>query len=251
MTIESKNDLASMRAVGQLVARALREMREAARPGLTTAELDDVGAAFLKRRGARSAPQLTYDFPGFNCISVNDEVVHGVPGLRVLRPGDVVKIDVTAELDGYMADAAITVVLPPVSRRARQLASCARAAFKKAVATAADGVRVSELGRVVETEVERWGHAVVRQMCGHGVGRALHEKPSVPNFFSPFTPGVLRDGLVIALEPIVSESQTDVEEGADGWTVRTANGCLAAHHEHTIVIRGRRAEILTLVPNAA
>lgn len=245
MTIESSSDLDGMRTVGKLVARALQEMRDAARPGMTTEQLDDVGAAFLRKHGARSAPQLTYDFPGFNCISVNDEIVHGVPGARKLKAGDVVKIDVTAELDGYIADAAITVVLGPQSPRATSLIECAKAAFECAIKVAQPGVRVAELGRAVEAEVERWGHAVVRDMCGHGVGRGLHEKPSVPNFYSPFTPGRLADGLVIALEPIISESPTPLIEDEDGWTVRTLTGCLAAHYEHTIVIREGGPEILT------
>jgi len=245
MTIKSESDLASMRAVGKLVGQALREMRAAARPGITTEQLDDVGAAFLRRRGARSAPQLTYDFPGFNCISVNDEVVHGVPSARMLRPGDVVKIDVTAELDGFIADAAITVIIPPITASARHLARCARAAFNRALSVAVAHARIAELGRAVESEVERWGHAVVHDMCGHGVGLALHEAPSVPNFFSPFTPGRLDEGLVIALEPIICETPSGVVEDADGWTIRTVTGCLAAHYEHTIVIRGGRAEILT------
>ena len=245
MTIQTKSDLEAMRAVGRLVAGAIHVMRAAVRPGMTTAQLDDVGAAYLRARGARSAPQLTYDFPGFNCISVNDQIVHGVPGPRVLQPGDVVKIDVTAELDGYIADSAVTVVLPPVSTRAHNLAECARAAFKHAVKTAGSRARIAELGRAVEAEVVRWNHAVVRDLCGHGVGRSLHEPPSVPNFFSSSTTGRLEEGLVIALEPIITESRTRVVQDADGWTLRTANGCLAAHHEHTILIREGRAEILT------
>ncbi|HTI63731.1 MAG TPA: type I methionyl aminopeptidase [Gemmatimonadaceae bacterium] len=245
MTIQSANDLASMRAVGRLVGEAIREMRAAIRPGMTTEQLDAVGERYLRRRGARSAPQLTYDFPGFNCISVNDEIVHGVPGPRVLNPGDVVKIDVTAELDGYIADSAVTVIIPPVTTAAHNLTQSARAAFKRAAKVAAANVRVAELGREVEAEVERWGHAVVHEMCGHGVGRALHEPPSVPNFFSPFTPGRLAEGMVIALEPIISESRTAVIEAEDGWTLRTANGCLAAHHEHTVVVGRNGLEILT------
>jgi methionyl aminopeptidase len=245
MTIQSKSDLASMRAVGKLVARALDEMRAAARPGMTTEQLDEVGAAFLRRHGARSAPQLTYAFPGFNCISVNDEVVHGVPGSRVLAAGDVLKIDVTAELDGYIADSAITVVLAPASTRANNLVQCAKSAFKRGLKAAAADVRISEVGRAVESEVKRWGHFVIRDLCGHGVGRGLHEEPSVPNFFSPFTHGRFTDGMVIALEPIVSEARTDLVEDDDGWTIRTRTGCLAAHYEHTIVILGDRAEILT------
>ena len=245
MTIESAGDLTGMRAVGKLVGQTLQVMRAAAEPGVTTEQLDDVGAAYLRRHGARSAPQLAYGFPGFNCISVNDEIVHGVPGPRVLRAGDVLKIDVTAELDGYIADAAITVAIPPASTAAHNLIECARSAFKHAFKIAATDVRIAELGRAVETEVERWGHAVVRDMCGHGVGRALHEQPSVPNFFSPLTPGRLEEGMVIALEPIISATRTRVVEAADGWTIRTRNGALAAHHEHTIVIRGGKAEILT------
>lgn len=245
MTVQSASDLASMRAVGRLVAEAIREMRAAVAPGMTTEQLDAVGERYLRRHGARSAPQLTYDFPGFNCISVNDEIVHGVPGPRVLEPGDVVKIDVTAELDGYIADSAITVVIPPATTRAHNLIQSAKAAFKRAARIAAANVRVAELGREVEEEVERWGHAVVHEMCGHGVGRALHEPPSVPNFFSPFTPGRLADGMVIALEPIICESATPVIEAADGWTIRTANGCLAAHHEHTLLVRSSGVEILT------
>jgi methionyl aminopeptidase len=245
VTIESKSDLNGMRVVGKLVARALREMRESLRPGMTTAQLDDVGARFLRKHGARSAPQITYDFPGFSCISVNDEVVHGVPDGHVLRAGDVLKIDVTAELDGFFADAAITVVIPPGTAAAQHLADCAEAAFHRAVRVANGGVRIAELGRAVEAEVQRWGHAVIHDMCGHGVGRALHEQPSVPNFFSPFMPGRLQEGLVFALEPIIAESATAIYEDEDGWTLRTMNGCLAAHFEHTIVIRDGKPEILT------
>jgi methionyl aminopeptidase len=245
MTVESRGDLEGLRAVGKLVSRALAEMRAALEPGMTTAQLDEVGAKFLRRHGARSAPQLTYDFPGFNCISVNDEVVHGVPRDRVLSKGDVVKIDVTAELDGYIADAAITVVIPPVTSAAHNLVESAQSAFRKAYKVAEAGVRVAELGRAVEKEVNRWGHAIIPDMCGHGVGRKLHEQPSVPNFYSPFTPGKLQEGLVIALEPIICETPSEVYEDDDGWTIRTQNGCLAAHYEHTILITQGRAEILT------
>src|SRR3982751_5182721 len=153
MTIQSKSDLSGMRAVGRLVALTIREMRGALAPGMTTEQLDDIGAAFLRRHGARSAPQLTYNFPGFNCISVNDEVVHGVPRNRVLAAGDVVKIDVTAELDGFIADAAITVVIPPVTTAAHNLVQSAESAFRKAYKVAEAGTRIAELGRAVEKEV--------------------------------------------------------------------------------------------------
>jgi methionyl aminopeptidase len=249
MTVSSQSDLAGITRVGALVARALREMEAQARPGLTTAQLDAIGAVFLRKHGASSAPQLTYGFPGFSCISVNEEVVHGVPGPRVLQPGDVVKIDVTAELDGFVADAAITVNLPPVRAEARRLRKCAQRAFARAMTVARAGHAIREIGRVVEDEVENHGFSVVREMCGHGVGRRIHEQPSVPNFYSALTRGTLEEGMVLAVEPIISAEPARVVEEPDGWTLRTHNRCLAAHYEHTVVIQ--RGEPLVLTAPAA
>jgi methionyl aminopeptidase len=237
VTVSSNSDLAGLQRVGALVAQALREMEEQASSGMTTRELDAIGAAFLRQHGARSAPQLSYGFPGFTCISVNDQIVHGVPGARALAPGDVVKIDVTAELDGFVADAAITVTLPPVSAEARRLRKCAQRAFTKAMEVARAGTPIREIGRAVQTEVEAQNFSVVREMCGHGVGRTIHEQPSVPNFYSLLTRGQLIEGMVLAVEPIISARACRVVEEADGWTLRTHNGSLAAHYEHTIVVR--------------
>lgn len=245
MTVGSKSDLSGLTRVGALVARALHEMREAARPGLSTAQLDEIGAGFLRRNGARSAPQLSYGFPGFSCISVNEEIVHGVPGPRVLRPGDVLKLDVTAELDGYVADAAITVTLPPVRLEARQLQLCARSAFSRAMGVARAGQAVREIGRAIEDEVRRRGFSVVREMCGHGVGRTIHEQPTVPNYYSALTRGTLAEGMVLAVEPIISAAPARVVEEPDGWTLRTHNRCLAAHYEHTIVVQAGEPLIVT------
>ena len=247
MTVSSKSDLTGLERVGALVALTLREMEAAARPGISTAELDDVGANFLRRHGARSAPQLSYDFPGFTCISVNEQIVHGVPGPRVLAPGDVVKIDVTAELDGFVADAAVTVTFPPVSAEARRLRKCAQRAFAQAMMVARAGTAIREIGRAVEDEVKRHDFAVVREMCGHGVGRTIHETPSVPNFYSMLTRGMLTNGMVLAIEPIISARDARVVEEADGWTLRTHNGALAAHYEHTVVIRDGEPLIITQV----
>jgi len=250
VTVSSKSDLAGLERVGALVAQALREMESATRPGLSTAQLDTVGAAFLRRHGARSAPQLSYDFPGFSCISVNEQIVHGVPGPRVLAPGDVVKIDVTAELDGFVADAAITVTIPPVSAEARRLRKCAQRAFAQAMTVARAGTPIREIGRVVEDEVKRHDFAVVREMCGHGVGRSIHETPSVPNYYSVMTRGTLTDGMVLAIEPIISARPARVVEEPDGWTLRTHNGSLAAHYEHTVVIRDGEPLLVTQLPAA-
>jgi len=246
VTIQSASDLAGLQRAGRLVARTLAEMRGAVRPGITTSALDDIAARYARADGARSAPQLAYDFPGFTCISVNDEIVHGIPGPRVLRGGDVVKLDVTLELDGYIADSAVTVLVPPAERTARALQRCARQAFTSALRSARAGTTLAELGGAVEREVQRHGFAVMRELSGHGVGRRIHESPPVPNFRDAATRGVLTPGLVIALEPMITPHPTRVIEDCDGWTLRTANGALSAHHEHTIVIRTGAPLVITM-----
>jgi methionyl aminopeptidase len=246
MTVSSTLDITGLQRVGQLVARTIAHMRASVRPGITTAELDLIGERFARAEGARSAPQLAYDFPGFNCLSVNDEIVHGVPGARVLAEGDVVKLDVTLELDGYMADSAVTVVIPPVSLEARQLQRAARIAFNHGIAVARAGQSLREVGRAVEAAAKREGAVVVRELTGHGIGRRIHEPPSVPNWADPNARTVLTEGLVIALEPMLTSVPVRVVEEADGWTLRTHNRVLAVHHEHTILIRRGAPLVLTL-----
>jgi len=245
MTINSQGDLTGMRAVGRLVADTLRVMRDAVRPGITTGELDEIAEDHAKAAGARSAPQLAYNFPGFTCISVNDEIVHGIPGPRVVAAGDVVKLDVTLELDGYIADSAITVLVPPVSPRIEALQKCARTALNQGIAAARVGAQLREIGKAVEQEARRAGFAPIRELTGHGVGLAIHEKPEVPNFDDPSARRLLTDGLVLAVEPMLSAVPTGVVTAVDGWTLRTRGGVIAVHREHTIVIRRGRAEILT------
>ena len=245
MTISSESDLAGMRRVGQLVARTLAHMRGQVRPGITTSALDGAAERLARGEGARSAPQLTYDFPGFTCISVNEDIVHGIPGPRVLAPGDVVKLDVTLELDGYMADSAITVVVPPVSEAARRLQRAARVAFNRGLAMARAGRRLREVGAAVESAARREGAVVLRELLGHGIGRRLHEEPSVPNWGDPSAGLLLHEGLVLALEPMLASAAARVVEEADGWTLRTHNRVLAVHHEHTIVIRRGAPLVLT------
>jgi methionyl aminopeptidase len=245
MTISTHSELAAMQRVGQLVARTIAHMRAAVRPGITTAELDAEGANFARAQGARSAPQLAYDFPGFNCLSVNDEIVHGIPGARVLGEGDVVKLDVTLELDGYMADSAATVVIPPVAIEARRLQRAARIAFNSGLAVARAGATIRDVGRAVESAAKREGAVVVRELTGHGIGRRIHEPPSVPNWPDPSARTVLTEGMVIALEPMLTSSPVRVVEESDGWTLRTHNHTLAVHHEHTIMIRRGAPLVLT------
>jgi methionyl aminopeptidase len=246
MTIRSPQELEGLKRVGKLVAEAIVLMSKAAQPGVTTRDLDAIGADFLRSHGARSAPQLVYKFPGFNCISVNDQIVHGVPNKRMLRPGDAVKLDVTAELDGFYADSATTVVLEGEGGdEGRKMLACARSAFEQAMKVAKAETRVNEIGRAIEREVRRHGFAVVKDLTGHGVGRSIHEPPSVPNFYHPMNADVLRDGMVLAVEPIISAKPARTVTGEDGWTISTHNRTLAAHYEHTIVITQDNPIILT------
>ena len=247
MSIESAADLDGMLLAGRVAALALAAMVREARCGMTTADLDEVGAAILKEHGARSAPQLIYGCPTVNLISVNDEVVHGLPGHRTLQAGDVVKIDVTAETAGYIADSATTVVMPGGSAVGTELRDCAVSAFAAGLNAARTGRRVSEIGRAVEREVSARGFYVLRELSGHGVGRAIHEPPTIANYFDPFQKDVLTEGLVLTIEPLISERRTPLRECADGWTLKTANGCLAAHHEHTIIVTKNEPIIVTTV----
>jgi methionyl aminopeptidase len=245
MTVRRQQELAGLRRVGRVVRRAIDRMAAALRPGITTAELDAVGAEVLAEFGARSAPQIFYDFPGVATISINDEAVHGIPGARVVRPGDLVKIDVTAELDGYLADACSTVCVPPVSERAEALMRAARSALDAAIAAAKVGVPVNHIGRAVETDAARHGVRILRSLSGHGTGRRIHEEPTVHNFFVPGNKALLREGLVLAIEPILAESTDAVVTGSDGWTISTADGSLSAQFEHTVVVSKSGPVLLT------
>jgi methionyl aminopeptidase len=182
MSINGPEELAGMRAAGAVVCLMLEAMKNAVRPGITTAELDEVGADVMRKHGAQSAPALVYGFPGVNCISLNDEAVHGIPGQRALQPGDLVKLDVTVEKNGFMADAAVTVPVGEVTEERQRLIECAERAFAKAMLVARAGFRVSEIGRAVEREVRRCGFSVIRDLGGHGIGRTIHEEPRVPNY---------------------------------------------------------------------
>lgn len=237
MSIDDDRDLEGLREVGRIVRAALEAMRAAVAPGVTTAALDAIGARVMRERGARSAPQLVYRFPGATCISVNDELVHGIPSAeRRLAEGDLVKLDATFEKGGYMADAAITVPVGRVAPRALALAACAERAFERALAAVRPGRRVRDVGAAIEREVRRDGFSVVRMLQGHGIGRTIHEEPMVPNWDDPEGSAVLTEGLVITVEPILAMGRGDAFEAPDGWTVRTSDGSLAAHHEHTLVV---------------
>lgn len=245
MSIESSADWDGLRAVSAVVRRTLALLEAAVEPGITTRELDRLAARFVRSCGARSAPAQVYGFPGAVLISVNEEIVHGVPGPRAVASGDVVSLDVTLELEGYVADAARSVVVGQGTATARRLVDCSEAAFRAGARAARAGAQVREIGRAVEGEVRRRGFAVVRGLTGHGVGRTIHEPPAVPNEWDPRLTDRLTDGLVIAIEPLVSAGSADTVEEPDGWTIRTADRSIAAHYEETVVITHGQPIVLT------
>lgn len=245
MSIESQTDLDGLKRAGRVTRLVLEAMRAQVQPGITTRQLDEIGAEVMARNGGHSAPRELYNYPGYNCISLNDEVVHGIPNERKLRAGDLVKLDATVDVDGYIADAAITVAVPPISKMQKRLIQAAESAFYSALSVSRTGFRTRDIGRLVEQDVKRSGFRVVRDLFGHGVGRAIHEEPNIPNFYEARYRYPLTDGMVITIEPMVVTGSGEVVEDEDGWTIRTADKGLAAHFEHTLVITNGKPILLT------
>ncbi|HEX6070358.1 MAG TPA: type I methionyl aminopeptidase [Longimicrobiaceae bacterium] len=245
MSIENEQDRLGMKRVGRVVRLTLDALEKAVRPGISTGELDAIARQLFAEHGARSAPAEEYGFPGTVLLSVNDEAVHGIPGERRLAPGDLVKLDVTAALGGYVADAARTVVVGVGSPVAHGLQEAARAAFARALLVARAGNRINEIGRAVEAEVRARGFHVIPGLEGHGTGRRIHEAPTVSNQYDPRQRERLREGMVLTIEPIISAGKALPAESDDGWTIRTSDGSLAAHHEHTLIITRGLPVVLT------
>ena len=248
MTIENERDIEGLRRIGRIVAIVLDEMLRAARPGMTTRELDAVGARLLDSYGARSAPRITYDFPGATCISVNEEAAHGIPGDRVLCAADVVNVDVSAELDGYFADTGGTTVLSPTNAVKTRLCHAARTALSAAMSVALAGRPLNGIGAAIEKTARLYGFRVIENLGSHGVGRALHEEPtSIAGYHNPSDRRVLNEGMVITIEPFMSTKSRIVTETDDGWTLVGAQGNLSAQFEHTLIItRGAPLVVTTM-----
>ncbi len=247
MSIDSKEDLIGLKESGRIAALALREMSQNVRPGISELELNEIGAKIIKKNGAKSAPMEVYGFPKEVIISINDEVVHGIPSNRSVKHGDVVKLDVTVVKDGYYADTAVSIVVPPIMKRHRKLVTCAKSSFDKAMKITTAGTRIRDLGKAIQVEVEKSGFSVIRDLCGHGIGRTIHEEPSIPNFYSFYDREVLTEGLVIAVEPIITEGNHRILTAEDGWTIKTRDGMCSAHYEHTIVVTRGSPIILTQI----
>lgn len=246
MSINDEQDVDGLKRIGAVVAAARDVMGAHVAPGVTTAELDAIGKEILDRHGARSAPRLAYGFPGVTCISVNDRIAHGIPSREcVLREGDLVNIDVSAELDGYWADTGASFPVGTVSTRASELLRATRLALEDGMSQARAGAPLRNIGRAVERRAKQCGFQVVHNLCGHGVGRNIHEEPSVPNTFNRQDRTVLRAGLVITIEPFLTMGATMAVEDADGWTLRSCDGSLGAQFEHTMIVTGRGPIVVT------
>lgn len=237
MTIETEDDVVALKRVGRIVSSVLQQMLDAAEPGMTTRELDGLGARLLERHGARSAPQLTYGFPGATCISINEEAAHGIPGGRVIGPGDVLNVDVSAELDGYFADTGGTRVVPPSNPQKTRLCHATHTALEQAMRQARAGRPLNAIGAAIQRTAKTYGFRIIENLGSHGVGRALHEAPEhIPGYFDPTDRRLLEEGMVITIEPFLSTKSRIVAETSDGWTLVGAPGNLSAQYEHTMII---------------
>ncbi|MDI6713142.1 MAG: type I methionyl aminopeptidase [Anaerosomatales bacterium] len=246
MLLKSPAEIEVMREAGRITASALRVVGEAVVPGVTTAQLDEIAAEHIRKEGGKPAFLGYRGFPATLCVSVNDEVVHGIPGKRRLREGDIVSVDCGVVVDGYYGDAAMTFPVGQVSDEARRLMDVTRDALDAAIARCRPGMRLGDVGNAVQTVVERAGFSVVREYVGHGIGRSMHEEPQVPNFGRAGTGVTLKPGTVLAIEPMVNAGGYAVRSLDDGWTVVTADGSLSAHFEHTVAITEDGPSILTL-----
>ncbi|HEY1977248.1 MAG TPA: type I methionyl aminopeptidase [Candidatus Baltobacteraceae bacterium] len=246
VALKSAREIETMRRSGKITAKVLTDLMKAARAGMTTGELDAMAEKGIRGLGGVPTFKGYHGFPASICASVDDEVVHGIPGPRVLREGDLLSIDIGTTLDGYVSDSAATVAIGNVSSEAQRLMDVTQECLMVGIAQMQRGNRVGDIGAAVQAHAEKNGYGVVRELVGHGVGRAMHEEPQVPNYGKARTGLELRAGLVLAIEPMITQGNHAVKILKDGWTVVTADGKLAAHFEHTIAVTDDGPKILTL-----
>jgi methionyl aminopeptidase len=249
MTITTKNEdeIAAMRRAGKIVAMILETMVEKIRPGMETKELDTIAARELKKHGAKSSFNGYHGFPANLCVSINEEIVHGIPGKQVLREGDIVSLDFGAIFDGFHGDAATTAGVGKISREAQELIDVTKGALEAGINAAYAGAKLGDISYAIQdyVEIQRKGYKVVREYTGHGIGREMHEEPQIPNFGLPGSGPELKKGMVLALEPMVNAGDWRTRVGEDQWTVSTYDNSLSAHFEHTIAITDGEPEVLT------
>ena len=244
--LKSRDEIGIMREAGRILAETLELLVARLRPGLLEKELDEIVRKEFRKRGVTPTFLGYHGYPATVCVSINDEIVHGIPGDREIMDGDVVSIDLGCTYKGFVADSAVTAGVGNVSPEARRLIQVTRESLWRGIAVARAGARVGDIGAAVQAFVEERGLSVVREYVGHGVGRQMHEDPQIPNYGSPNSGPVLRSGMVIAIEPMVNTGDWRTKRDADNWTVRTLDGSLSAHFEHTLAITDGEPEVLTL-----
>lgn len=251
VTIKSKNEIEMMKKSADILAQALEKIKEAVKPGVTTSELDRIAEEFIRKSGAepsfkgyKSPLSGAIDYPASICASVNNEVVHGIPGLRMLKKGDIISIDIGVYYNGYHSDAARTYAVGDISCEAKALIDVTRQSFYEGIKHAVSGKRVFDISAAIQDYVESFGYSVVRDYVGHGIGREMHEDPQIPNYRSRERRR-LEAGMTLAIEPMVNEGRYDVKLLDNKWTVVTADGSLSAHYENTIVVTDNEPIILT------
>lgn len=249
--LKSAEEIALMRQAGRIVAETIQALVATLRAGLTTKELDEIAHREILRQGGTPSFLGYRGYPATICVSLNDEVVHGIPGKRTIREGDVVSLDVGAIYQGFQGDAAVTVGVGKISPQAQRLIQTAEEALWAGIRAARSGAHLGDVSWAIQCTVEEQGFSVVREYVGHGIGRALHEEPQVPNFGGAGLGPILRSGMVIAIEPMVNSGDWKTQVGPDSWTVSTADGSISAHFEHTIAITDGAPEVLTALDSAS
>lgn len=246
MIAKTEQDFNGLKKIGRIVAEIRDEMKAAAVPGMTTKELDELGGRLFEEKGAVSAPIDQYDFPGYTCISVGNEVAHGIPGKRVIKDGDIVNIDVSGSYGGYFADTGISFVVGTPDEQKQKLCDVAQSAFDAAMTRVKAGSKLNGIGKAVHREAKNHGLTVIRNLTGHGIGKSLHEEPQhILNYYDPHDGTLLKDGMVLAVEPFISEKAESIIELGDGWTFATPDKSLVAQIEHTIIVTKGEPIILT------
>jgi methionyl aminopeptidase len=247
MTISSEEQLEKLKACGQVVAATLKAMAAAMEPGMTTRELDALGRALLEREGARPAPESTYAFPGATCISVSPAIAHGIPGPQVLLAGDLVNIDVSADIDGFYADTGGSFVIPPVHERIERLCRDGKRVMWAGIKAVKTGGKLNEIGRAIQSFADKNRYTLIRNLASHGVGGALHEDPGhIPTWYEPRDPRRIHEGLVFTIEPFLSTGSHLAVDGDDEWTLFADGGHATVQYEHTLVATRRGPIVLTM-----
>lgn len=249
MIVKTEEELNKLLEIGQICGRVLKETVAHAKVGMSTKELDDFAGKLLEEHGAKSAPISEYDFPGYTCISINEEVAHGIPGPRKLKDGDIVNVDVSAVKDGYYSDTGISFVVGEVDDPLKQkVIDVAEMAFDEAMKKIKPGAKVSQIGRAVFNTARKNGLTVIKNLTGHGVGKSLHDQPQhVMNYYDPTDRTILKEGMVIAVEPFISSKATIVTDGKNDWAFETKDNSYVAQKEHTILVTADGPRLLTLI----